>query len=276
MKAQEYVRHLMAQTLPGYKGIGAPEMRTCGGLLCGDPDREITRVATTFIVTVEVLREAIRRGVDLIISHEPLFCHTSGAGMGFLMPEGNAWDAEKLVLIEESGIAVMRFHDGMHAARPDLIYRGWMAEFGWEEYSLPGPNQHFFQIPPTTMGEVAAQMKDKLHMNGIRAFGDPAQPVSRVGVLVGGGSQGLGNPMMPMNSIVEQKLDLLICGEIMELMLPYFAADASALGHPVTMLVAGHNRTEEVGMKHLPTWLKKVTPEVEAVFIEAGDPLYML
>ncbi len=273
MTVQEYVDRLMSLTQPGYKNLKAPA-RTCDGLLCGDPNREVRKVASTFLVTVDVIRAAMAQNVDLILSHEPLMC-VPLPDARFHM-ELTAWDEEKRALLEQSGIAVMRFHDGMHFFRPDLIYRGWMMEFGWEKYNVPGPNYHFYIIPETTLAETAAQVKKALGMQGIRTFGDPAQKVSRVGVLVGGGSQGLGNPMMPMQFIVDEQLDLLICGEIMELSLPYFAADAAALGHPVSLLVAGHNRTEEVGMKHLPSWLIRQFPEIEAVFLEAGDPIGLI
>lgn len=268
------VKQIMGATSPEYHGLRAREQsyRTCDGLLCGDPDKEAARVATTFVVTVDVLRQAIAQGVDMIISHEPLFCMPDGLMQWNL----SAVDEEKRAMIESSGIAVMRFHDGMHAVRPDLIYRGWMKEFGWEAYNQPGPNNHLFVLPQTTMGAVAEELKQHLNMNHIRAFGSPNMPVSRVGVLVGGGSQGLGEPMMPMNFCLDERLDLLICGEIMELTLPYFAADAAALGHSLCMLVAGHNRTEEVGMKHLPQWLAQKAPGAEYCFIEAGDPLYSL
>jgi len=272
MKVQEFVDKLMGLTTLTYKGLGAPNgMKTCDGLLCGDPEMEITKAASTFLVTVDVVRRAMADGVNLIISHEPLFCMP-----GMFSMIGNEWDEEKRDLIEKSGIAVMRFHDGMHFVRPDLIYRGWMMEFGWEDYNIPGPNNHFYEIPETTMGEVAQLVKEKLDMPGIRAHGDPNQKVRRVGVLVGGGGQGLGNPMMPMNCIVEEGLDLLIAGEIMELSLPYCVADYRALGHEVSLLVVGHNRTEEVGMKHLPSWLEKAIPEVEYCFLEAGDPIGMI
>ena len=272
MTIGELTQQIMLATQPHYKDLIA-QKRTCDMLLCGDPEREVHRVATTFIVTVDVLREAIKQGVDLIISHEPLMC----IGAGFMQRQLNEIDEQKRTMIEESGIAVMRFHDGMHAMRPDLIYRGWMADLGWEAYNQPGPNNHFFIIPETTLGEVVELVKSRLNMNGIRTFGDPAQKVSRVGVLVGGGGQGLGNPMMPINFLLEEKLDLLIAGEIMELMLPYAVADAAALlDRPVSLMVAGHNRTEECGMKHLPSWLEKNFAGPEYCFIESGDPLRIL
>lgn len=42
------------------------------GLLCGDPEREVTSVLLCIDVTEEVVREAIARGHNLIISHHPL------------------------------------------------------------------------------------------------------------------------------------------------------------------------------------------------------------
>jgi putative NIF3 family GTP cyclohydrolase 1 type 2 len=275
MTVKEFIDKLLLETLPGYSpdGTGEP-IRTCDGLLYGDPEKEVKKVASTFMVTVEVIRKAMADGIDLIITHEPLMCVPSQFGPMRLMR--TAVDEEKFELLKESGIAIMRYHDGMHATRPDLIYRGWMEEFGWAEYNQPGPNNHFFIIPETTLGEVAELMKTKLGINGIRAFGDASTPVSRVGVLVGGGSQGLGNPMMPMQFCLDDELDLLICGEIMELMLPYFAADAAALGHKCTMLILGHNRSEEPGMKYLHLYLQDLMPEVEYSFLEAGDPFYII
>ena len=42
------------------------------GLLCGDPEREVTSVLLCIDVTEEVVEEAIAKGHDLIISHHPL------------------------------------------------------------------------------------------------------------------------------------------------------------------------------------------------------------
>lgn len=42
------------------------------GLLCGDPERELTSVLLCIDVTEEVVKEAIDKGHNLIISHHPL------------------------------------------------------------------------------------------------------------------------------------------------------------------------------------------------------------
>lgn len=42
------------------------------GLLCGDPERELTSILLCIDVTEEVIKEAIAKGHNLIISHHPL------------------------------------------------------------------------------------------------------------------------------------------------------------------------------------------------------------
>ena len=39
--------------------------------LAGDPDQEVHGVATAMMATLDVLRRAAARGLDLVISHEP-------------------------------------------------------------------------------------------------------------------------------------------------------------------------------------------------------------
>jgi putative NIF3 family GTP cyclohydrolase 1 type 2 len=96
--------------------------------------------------------------------------------------------------------------------------------------------------------------------------------VERLSVLVGGGSLGFGREEMPMEMMNENNLDLLICGEITEWTSVAYVRDAAALGFNKGMLVLGHAKTEEPGMKHLPAWMKDITPEIEVVFIDSKEP----
>ena len=38
------------------------------------------------------------------------------------------------------------------------------------------------------------------------------------------------------------------------------------------IIVLGHERSEEPGMKHLGAWLSFILPEIPVVFLDAGDP----
>ena len=48
--------------------------------------------------------------------------------------------------------------------------------------------------------------------------------------------------------------------------------DAAQLGLNKALIVLGHNRSEEVGMKHLPEWLAPLLPGIPVQFSEAGEP----
>ena len=52
-------------------GVTIPEEKTCDHLITGSFDTEVTKIVTSFLVTIEVLREAVSRHANLIITHEP-------------------------------------------------------------------------------------------------------------------------------------------------------------------------------------------------------------
>ena len=48
-----------------------PAGKTCDLLITGDPEKEVKKIGSTFMATVDVIRRAVEEGVDLIITHEP-------------------------------------------------------------------------------------------------------------------------------------------------------------------------------------------------------------
>lgn len=46
----------------------------------------------------------------------------------------------------------------------------------------------------------------------------------------------------------------------------------STAWHEKGMLVLGHERSEEWGMKHLPAWLKSITEDLPVTFVDAEEP----
>ena len=73
-----------------------PFEKTCDVLIAGDWQNEVTGIATTFMATVDVIRESIARGANLIITHEPTFFHRLGqdrlAAAGSGLPRKNETD----------------------------------------------------------------------------------------------------------------------------------------------------------------------------------------
>lgn len=79
--------------------------------------------------------------------------------------------------------------------------------------------------------------------------------------------------MMFMN---EYNLDLLICGEITEWTTTAYVRDAAELGFNKGMLVLGHEKTGEAGMKHLASWMKDIVGDIEVHFIDSKEPFKYL
>lgn len=283
MKAQEVIHRIQHAApfpkFPAPKGLEGKEppapraFPTCDVIHIGDPEREVKKIATTFMATVDVVRKAIEQNVDMIITHEPTF-HSGREDTEWL--ENDAAYASKKQLLEDSGIVIWRFHDGMHFQNPDLIYAGWNAEMGWTDASVSGLAKHEYLIPETTVADLAAQFKQTFSLDKVRVIGAPNTKVRKVGVLVGGGSLGLGDELMPAKFMMEKNLDVLVCGEITEWTSCSYVRDAAQLGLNKAMIILGHEVTEEPGMKHLPEWLQPILPELEICFIKAGEPIVYL
>lgn len=244
-----------------------PLEKTCDQLMAGDWDNEVTGIVTTFMATVDVIHDAISKGANLIITHEPTYF--TGLDQTDWLQEDPVYLCKQR-LIEENHLNIWRFHDHMHLMQPDRIYFGLNKELGWESYELPERN--CYALPPTTVEQVALFLKERLNVEAVQIVGNPAAPVKRLGILVGGGSLGFGTEQMPMEFMRDHSLDAVVCGEILEWTLCAYVRDAAQLGLNKALIVLGHNRSEEVGMKHLPEWLVRLLPGVPVQFSEAGEP----
>lgn len=286
MTVQEMIDRIKEKT-----GAQIPEDKTCDQLMTGSPDMEIKKIGCTFMATVDVIREAAAQGINFIITHEPTWFN------GIDRTEWAVEDPvylEKKKLIEEKQIAIWRFHDHMHIGHQDEIYTGFEKEFGWKDYRVEikdverygeeDPSRaefwkHFgavYQIPKTTLKGLADFFKEKAGMDVIQIVGNPDMEVERVSVLVGGGSLGLGREEAPMVQMFRENVDVAVCGDITEWTLSAYVRDAAMMGMRKGMLVLGHERSEEWGMKHLPEWLEKVAGGIPAVFLDAGEPFSYL
>ncbi len=249
-----------------------PLETTCDLLIEGDWDCEVTGIVTTFMATVDVIKAAISLGANLIITHEPTYF--TGWDSTEWLQKDEIYLA-KLNLIKDNKINIWRFHDHMHMTNPDLIFKGIDIDLGWSSYK-DIESRHCYTIPKTTVKELTNFLKQALDVKMARIVGDVDAKVERVAFLGGGGSLGLGREEMPAELMREANLDALICGDITEWTTSAYVRDASQLGFNKSMIVLGHNRTEESGMKYLPDWLRGLLPEIPVSFIEAGEPFSYL
>src|SRR5688572_25353748 len=86
----------------------APIPETVDTLKTGDPAQEVTGIVATFLASVEVIRQTIDLGANLIITHEPTFYnHLDKTDW---LADDPVYQAKRR-LLDDHQIAVWRFHD---------------------------------------------------------------------------------------------------------------------------------------------------------------------
>src|SRR5699024_7936162 len=140
-------------------------------------------------------------------------------------------------LIEESGIVIYRFHDGIHRNQPDGITKGMIQSLEWEPYVDEYQSMAtILEIPPLTLKELTRYVKNSLGLPLIRIVGDLSAKCKRIGILVG--YQGGGDSVNPLCE--KEKLDVSIAGEGPEWETPEYVRDAVDQGRRKALMVVGH------------------------------------
>ncbi|UUZ86283.1 Nif3-like dinuclear metal center hexameric protein [Paenibacillus sp. P26] len=237
--------------------------------LFGSPGMEVTGIVTTFLASQDVLGQAAALGANLVISHEGLF---------YSHQEPQGWLAEDPVCltkrqwIEQSGMAVFRFHDHVHRYRPDFITEGLVRALGWDSYVEEHlPAACIVSMPAKSLRTLAEEVKSKLGIPYVRTVGGSGTHCSRIGLLVG--YRGGGATSIPL--MESHKLDLLIAGEGPEWETPEYIRDAVHQGRGKALMILGHAASEEPGMRYLAEQLSGEFPGVPVHFI-AEKPLFQI
>ena len=253
-----------------HRYLPTPPPDTVDTLKGGDPSTPVKGIATTFLDTMAVLREAVRRGDNLIITHEPTFYNHRDETKDFA---NDPVYKEKLAFIEQHHLVVYRLHDEIHAdPAGDHILQGVYEAFGWEKYPHPADkgqvSQYFVTIPPTTLGDLAKSLELRLHAQTMRVEGNPDLKVTHVALVPG--AAGLQKHVAALN----QDVDVLIAGEASEWETVEYVRDAVAQGRAKGMILLGHEVSEEPGMEQCAKELRELFPGTRVDHIVAGQALW--
>lgn len=240
---------------------GAPFPETVDTIKSGDPSQTCTGMVTTFLATVEVIEQAAALNANFIITHEPTFYnHFDKAAWAEDIQVVRA----KRSLLERYGIVVWRFHDYLHSLQPDPTMLGMMQALEWERYQ--DPDRLFAcRIPPLSLRDLAAQVKQKLDLPYVRVIGDPDMNCQTIGIL-----PGFPPNEMQIGLFDVEGVDALICGEAHEWETTEYTRDAIRLGSNKALLLIGHAASEEPGIRWITTWLREKLPNQTITFIPTG------
>jgi len=245
--------------------IGVPWMdQTVDTFKDGDPDTRLTGIAVTMMATLDVLQRAAAQGSNLVITHEPTFF----GHLDELAPLETAHDsvtAVKRAFIREHHMVVLRMHDHWHTRHPDGVQTGITRALGWQRFQRP-EDEHLYTLPATTLGQLAADIRDRLGAPTLRVLGDPKRRVSNVAM-----APGFAGFSRHLVGLRRDDVQVLVIGEAHEWETVEYVADAVTAGMDKALIVIGHIPSEQAGMEDFAQWLAPLVRETTVRFVPAVD-----
>jgi putative NIF3 family GTP cyclohydrolase 1 type 2 len=249
---EEIIRQTGAKPIPN----------TVDVIKTGDPDTPVTGIVTCMFATMDVLRKAVGMNCNLIITHEPVFYNHRDETKQF---SGDPVFIEKKQFIEKNKLVIWRFHDYIHSLKPDGIDIGMARKFGWEKYLAEGKSDRYL-LPETTLQGVVQHLKGVFPGYIFNIVGNPAMKVSKVAF-----SAGAPGSAAHFNLLRDDKVDLVIAGEVPQWETYEYVRDAITQGRNKAIIFLGHIPSEESGMKYAAEWISGFIKEVPVKFDECGS-----
>ena len=199
----------------------------------------------------------------VLIAHEPTFYNHLDE-TGWLA--GDPVYEYKVSLLKDNNIAVWRNHDYVHRLREDGVRAGVVSRLGWQRFV--GSNPNVFNIQPTSLKALIADVKEKLGINTVRYIGELFTSCKKV-LLLPGAAGGRNQ----ISAIRREKPDVVLCGEISEWETAEYIRDARSKGDDLSLAVLGHIASEEPGSEFLAGWLRENVKGVPVTHVPAGNSL---
>jgi putative NIF3 family GTP cyclohydrolase 1 type 2 len=243
---------------------GAPFPNTVDTIKTGNPQQPVKGIVTTMFATNEIIGKTIGLGANFIIAHEPTFYNHQ---------DDTSWLSDDPVykykrdLLDKHGITVWRFHDGIHAHKPDGVRMGVLQALGWHRY-YNANDPFLIELPsPVPLSQLLAHCKKSLAIGKVKFIGDLIQDCKRIVLSPGapGGQRQIGN-------IQKYQPDCFITGELNEWETSEYVRDARIQGRKTSLVVLGHSVSEEPGLEWLVPVLKQKAPGIPVTHLPSGDP----
>jgi len=238
-----------------------------GKLVYGDADQEVTGIGVTWSATEEVLKQALKEGLNLVITHEFLFYpQVETIWYDPLPEEKKRVNIRRKKVLDAGKIAVYNTHVNWDAAPGWGIADSFGRYLGFEKEISRGRFTRVYEIPPTTVKEFALRIKRKMGLPSVRVVGDGERVVTKVGTAIGGLGQIYGFP----EDLAEQGAEVAIFGEMVDY------AIRCAIEYDLSVIETSHCASENPGCKGLAEQLQRHYPDLKVVFLDAGIPWWVL
>jgi len=234
--------------------------KTCDTFRHGDPEAEVSGIATAWIPTNAAIREVAAKGHNLFIVHEPSFVYGHAE-----TPSGRKVVDEKRRLLDECDITVLRCHDTWDRMPTVGIPDAWASWLGFE--AEPRPVESFYKIcllGSVTVEQAAQQVLEKVRPLGQEAvlvFGDRTKHVSRMAVGTGA--------ITNLTDMVELGADLILATDDG---MNFWDGGLWSADLDVPLLIVNHATAEKPGMMAMADYLRGIFPDTPTDYVDVAYP----
>jgi len=231
------------------------------GLLVGNRNSEITKVLATCDVDIDVVKEAIDLGANLIVSHHPLMFHGANT-----MTEDNP-EQKAIRLMIEKGISHYAAHTNLDTGKGGI--NDLMAQMlGMEdtevvdvvatnERGVHGYGRMCTLKNPFTLKEMMDKVKAVFGAESLKYTGDLNSKVVKLAVNTGGGA-GI------LEQCINAGCDTFITGDVK------YNGYRDALDMGMKIIDIMHYDSEQISKTWFEKWFKENFPDIKVIKSEAN------
>jgi hypothetical protein len=258
------------------------------GFKAGDPSTTVSGIAVTALPTVDILEKAHSAGLNLVITHEPLFFGRADAPDPQTQAQLNSAPSsasnrppgvprrlqplaaddpvylKKKELVARYGTVVWRFHDNLLARKENDLAAGLGDALGWTRYRVKG-DPALYDIPAATLESIVGDVKKRLDARGgLRVVGDRTVALRRVLLLPG---------MHWLPEVIDRISDaeLTIIGEAREWEVVEYVQDMVTAGQRRGLIMLGRVLSVQPGMRSVASWFAPLAKPLQVQAIANGD-----
>lgn len=234
------------------------------GLMVGDREKEVKRILLSLDCTLEVIEEAKKKDVDLIITHHPLL---------FKKPSSITTETlvgKKIIELIKNDISLYSSHTNLDSASGGLN-ETIVNILGYESKELIEVNKNarnaneglgrFIRLDEAiALEDLVRQVKEKLNINGLKVV-RASEEVKNIAVINGSGSSFF-------DLAYKRGADCIITGDTTY----HFASDYKEMG--VSIIDTGHFLSEWIVFLEVLNKLQDKLKEVEIIVSEHSEDPY--
>ncbi len=254
MKAARVLEHFRAV------GTWVDWDHTCDAFLHGDPETEVRGIAVAWTGTVHALDRAAAEGMNLFITHEPIFYEGFGDE-----PSARALAQAKRALLDDAGMVVLRCHDTWDRMPEFGIPDAWGSFLGFP--TQPRATESFYKVCLTeglSVGEIGERVLERVRRLGqdtVLVLGDGSKKVERLGIGTGA--------ITHLPSMYRLGVDAILATDDG---MNYWDGGLWALDLNLPLLIVNHATAEKPGMMAMARYLRQVFPDTPCRYIEVEMP----